>query len=133
MSIIRAGRNVGRVTDGHGSARRREAGAWLTGPAALPDLASLPRTLKNPKSMDCNSPRIGVRCVDGRPGVRPTQEGSMKASIRRRSRRVVVAALALFALVGGVAYATIGVSANGVINGCYKSQNGQLRVVDPGT
>ena len=57
----------------------------------------------------------------------------MKASTRRRSGRVVVAAVALFALVGGVAYATIGGSANGVINGCYKSQNGQLRVVDPGT
>ena len=41
-------------------------------------------------------------------------------------------AIAALATAGGVAYATIP-SAAGVINGCYKTQNGQLRVVDSGT
>jgi Collagen triple helix repeat (20 copies) len=42
---------------------------------------------------------------------------------------VVVGALAV-TLAGGIAWATIP-GADGVIHGCYKAQNGQLRLVDP--
>ena len=53
--------------------------------------------------------------------------------MRRRSRRVVLAvtAVALVAIAGAITYAVAGVGDGGVINGCYKSQNGQLRVIDP--
>jgi hypothetical protein len=43
---------------------------------------------------------------------------------------VATAAVALCAIAAGVAYATIP-DAQGVIHGCYKAQNGQLRVIDP--
>ena len=33
----------------------------------------------------------------------------------------------------GVAYAVADIDGGGVINGCYKSQNGQLRLIDPAT
>jgi hypothetical protein len=57
----------------------------------------------------------------------------MRASIRGRRLRVGIAVVAVFAVAGGVAYATIPATAGGVIHGCYKSQNGQLRVVDADT
>ena len=52
----------------------------------------------------------------------------------RLTRKRVAFFVVIVALVtaGGVAYATIP-SAAGVINGCYKTQNGQLRVVDSAT
>jgi hypothetical protein len=55
--------------------------------------------------------------------------------MRRRFRRVVVAvtAVAIVAIAGGVTYAVAQIGGGGVINGCYKSQNGQLRVIDPAT
>src|SRR6478736_2419053 len=49
----------------------------------------------------------------------------------RRSRRLVTLVVVLFALAGGIAYATIA-DGGGVIHGCYKTQNGQLRVVPAG-
>ena len=49
----------------------------------------------------------------------------------RRGWRLVVLVAVLFALgAGGVAYAMIPDS-SGVIHGCYKKNNGQLRVLDP--
>jgi hypothetical protein len=50
-----------------------------------------------------------------------------------RFRRVAVAvtAVVLVAIAGGVTYAVADVGGGGVISGCYKSQNGQLRLIDP--
>jgi hypothetical protein len=50
-------------------------------------------------------------------------------------RRVALAitAAAAVAIAGGVTYALADVGSGGVINGCYKSQNGQLRLIDPAT
>jgi Collagen triple helix repeat (20 copies) len=50
-----------------------------------------------------------------------------------RIRRVALAvtAVAIVAIAGGVTYAVADIGGGGVINGCYKSQNGQLRVIDP--
>ena len=55
--------------------------------------------------------------------------------MRRRFRRVALAvsAVAAVAVAGGVTYAVADIGAGGVINGCYKSQNGQLRLIDPAT
>jgi hypothetical protein len=44
---------------------------------------------------------------------------------------VVAVVAGLLALAGGVAYATIP-DGQGVIHACYKTQNGQLRVIDAG-
>jgi Collagen triple helix repeat (20 copies) len=48
-------------------------------------------------------------------------------------RRTLIAMFAVMALAlaGGIAYATIP-DAAGLIHGCYKTQNGQLRVIDSG-
>jgi len=53
--------------------------------------------------------------------------------MRRRFRRVVLAitAVGVVAIAGGVTYAVADIGGGGVINGCYKSQNGQLRLIDP--
>jgi hypothetical protein len=53
--------------------------------------------------------------------------------MRRRFRRVALAvsAVVLVAIAGGVTYAVADIGGGGVINGCYKSQNGQLRLIDP--
>ena len=53
--------------------------------------------------------------------------------MRRRFRRVALAVTAVVtvAIAGGVTYAVAEIGTGGVINGCYKSQNGQLRVIDP--
>ena len=50
-----------------------------------------------------------------------------------RIRRVAlaVAAVAIVAIAGGVTYAVADIGGGGVINGCYKTQNGQLRLIDP--
>jgi hypothetical protein len=55
--------------------------------------------------------------------------------MHRRFRRVAVAvtAVVLVAIAGGVTYAIADIGGGGVINGCYKSQNGQLRLIDPAT
>ena len=55
--------------------------------------------------------------------------------MRRRIRRVAMAitAVAVVAIAGGVTYAVADIGGGGVINGCYKSQNGQLRLIDPAT
>jgi hypothetical protein len=55
--------------------------------------------------------------------------------MRRRLSRVVLAitAVAIVAIAGGATYAVAEIGGGGVINGCYKSQNGQLRVIDPAT
>ena len=55
--------------------------------------------------------------------------------MRRRFRRVALAVTAVVtvAIAGGVTYAVAEIGSGGVINGCYKSQNGQLRVIDPAT
>jgi hypothetical protein len=55
--------------------------------------------------------------------------------MRRRFRRVALAVTAVVAvaIAGGVTYAVADIGDGGVINGCYKSQNGQLRVIDPAT
>jgi hypothetical protein len=52
-----------------------------------------------------------------------------------RVRRVAVAfsAVVLVAIAGGITYAVADVGGGGVINACFKSQNGQLRLVDPAT
>jgi hypothetical protein len=46
---------------------------------------------------------------------------------------MAVAAISLVAIAGAVTYAVADVGGGGVINGCYKAQNGQLRVIDPAT
>ena len=53
--------------------------------------------------------------------------------MRRRFRRVALAitAVAVVAIAGGVTYAVADIGGGGVINGCYKTQNGQLRLIDP--
>jgi hypothetical protein len=50
-----------------------------------------------------------------------------------RIRRVALAVTAVIAvaIAGGVTYAVADIGGGGVINGCYKSQNGQLRLIDP--
>ncbi len=55
--------------------------------------------------------------------------------MRGRFRRVALAftAVAVVAIAGGVTYAVADIGGGGVINGCYKSQNGQLRLIDPAT
>jgi collagen triple helix repeat protein len=55
--------------------------------------------------------------------------------MHRRIRRgaLAVAAVVVVAIAGGVTYAVANVGGGGVINGCYKTQNGQLRVIDPAT
>jgi Collagen triple helix repeat (20 copies) len=55
--------------------------------------------------------------------------------MHRRFRRgaLAVAAVAFVAIAGGVTYAVADIGGGGVINGCYKSQNGQLRLIDPAT
>lgn len=55
--------------------------------------------------------------------------------MRRRSSRVAMAitAVAVVAIAGGVTYAVADIGGGGVITGCYKSQNGQLRLIDPAT
>jgi Collagen triple helix repeat (20 copies) len=55
--------------------------------------------------------------------------------MHRRFRRVAVAvtAVVLVAIAGAVTYAFAGIGSGGVISGCYKSQNGQLRLIDPAT
>ena len=57
----------------------------------------------------------------------------MKSTLVARGRRVAIAAVALFAVAGGLAYAAIP-DASGVIHACYRTstddQKGQLRVVD---
>jgi hypothetical protein len=50
---------------------------------------------------------------------------------RVRRGALAVAAVALVAIAGAVTYAVADVGGGGVINGCYKAQNGQLRVIDP--
>jgi hypothetical protein len=54
----------------------------------------------------------------------------MKHLLARRAARLGVAVAVLFAVAGGIAYATIPGS-DGTIHGCYQKNNGQLRVVDP--
>jgi hypothetical protein len=53
--------------------------------------------------------------------------------MRRRLRRVALAVIAVVvvAIAGGVTYAVADTGSGGVINGCYKSMNGQLRLIDP--
>jgi len=51
--------------------------------------------------------------------------------MRGKSIIVAIAAVAGLALAGGIAYATIP-DAGGEIHGCYKTPNGQLRVIDSG-
>ena len=53
--------------------------------------------------------------------------------MRRHLSRVVVAVTAavVVAVAGAVTYAVADIGGGGVINGCYKSQNGQLRLIDP--
>jgi Collagen triple helix repeat (20 copies) len=55
--------------------------------------------------------------------------------MRRRFRRVALAvtAVVVVAIAGGITYAVADIGSGGVINGCYKSQNGQLRLIDPAT
>ena len=55
--------------------------------------------------------------------------------MHRRLRRgaLAVTAVALVAIAGAVTYAVADIGGGGVINGCYKAQNGQLRVIDPAT
>ncbi|MHB1243576.1 MAG: hypothetical protein ACYC1P_09305 [Gaiellaceae bacterium] len=57
----------------------------------------------------------------------------MRAVIGLRSRRTVVAGVAIFAIAGGIAFASIP-DADGLIHGCYRSAagdaQGQLRVVE---
>jgi len=50
---------------------------------------------------------------------------------RIRSASLVVVVLVLAA--GGIAYTSIPDSTTGVIHGCYKTNKGDLRVIDPGT
>jgi Collagen triple helix repeat (20 copies) len=50
---------------------------------------------------------------------------------RFRRVAVAVAAVVLVAIAGGITYAVADIGGGGVINGCYKSQNGQLRLIDP--
>jgi hypothetical protein len=52
----------------------------------------------------------------------------MRFLLRKRGRRVAVLAAVLVSVTGGIAYADI--PDGGVIHGCYKTQNGQLRVID---
>jgi Collagen triple helix repeat (20 copies) len=55
--------------------------------------------------------------------------------MHKRMRRVALAltAAAAVAIAGGVTYAVADIGGGGVINGCYKLQNGQLRLIDPAT
>src|SRR5215218_5395182 len=46
---------------------------------------------------------------------------------------LAVTAVAIVAIAGGVTYAVAQIGGGGVINGCYKSVNGQLRLIDPAT
>ncbi len=50
----------------------------------------------------------------------------------KRRPAIAAALVTMLAVAGGVAYATIP-DAGGVIHGCYKTNNGQLRVIDDAT
>jgi hypothetical protein len=54
--------------------------------------------------------------------------------MRRRFRRVALAVTAgvVVAIAGGVTYAVADIGDGGVINGCFKAQNGQLAADRPG-
>lgn len=69
----------------------------------------------------------------GAPVRREDKEAQVKSTLVARGRRVAIAAVALFAVAGGLAYAAIP-DAAGVIQGCYRistdDQKGQLRVVE---
>jgi hypothetical protein len=56
----------------------------------------------------------------------------MKQLLGRRAARLGVTMEVLFAVAGGIAYATIPDS-GGAIHGCYQKNSGQLRVVEPST
>jgi hypothetical protein len=55
--------------------------------------------------------------------------------MHRRFRRVVLAVtvVVVVAIAGGVTYAVADIGGGGVINGCYKTHKGQLRLIDPAT
>ncbi len=55
--------------------------------------------------------------------------------MRRCLSRVALAitAVAIVVIAGAVTYAVADIGGGGVIHGCYKSQNGQLRLIDPAT
>jgi hypothetical protein len=55
--------------------------------------------------------------------------------MRRRIRRVALAvtAVVVVAIAGGVTHALAEIGGEGVVNGCYMSANGQLRLIDPAT
>jgi hypothetical protein len=55
--------------------------------------------------------------------------------MHKRMRRIALAVTAAIgvAIAGGVTYALADIGDGGVIHGCYKSQNGQLRLIDPAT
>jgi Collagen triple helix repeat (20 copies) len=55
--------------------------------------------------------------------------------MHKRMRRIALAvtAAAVVAIAGGVTYAVADIGDGGVISGCFKSQNGQLRLIDPAT
>ena len=55
--------------------------------------------------------------------------------MRRRFSRIALAitAVVVVAIAGGVTYAVAQIGGGGVINGCYKSVNGPLRLIDPAT
>ena len=69
----------------------------------------------------------------GTPVRREDREAEVKSTLVARGRRVAIAAVALFAVAGGLAYAAIP-DAAGVIHACYRTstddQKGQLRAVD---
>src|SRR3989440_7190243 len=56
-----------------------------------------------------------------------------RSTMRKRDLlSAATGSLAAFAVAGGIAWAAIP-GAGGVINGCYQKNEGQLRVIDPGT
>jgi hypothetical protein len=55
----------------------------------------------------------------------------MHTRVRRVALEVI--AVAVVAIAGGVTYAVAEIGGGGVINGCYKAMNGELRVIDPAT
>jgi len=53
----------------------------------------------------------------------------VRSTLRSWSGRLGVVFVGVLVVLGGVAYATIP-DANGVVNGCYNTVNGNLRVID---
>ena len=68
---------------------------------------------------------------DGHSVRRTTGEGNVKSFLGPRGRRIAVAAVAIFAVIGGIAYAAIPDAGTGTYHACMLKSIGTIRIIDP--